>query len=794
MRNIQCTKCERHKYAKNVCVWGNTVLSSTKEIMVIIDTVTSNTNESGIVTSGQGGNILIKLFNKAGILDKVYFTSAVKCYNSKNPTIKEVRACQDYIKQEIAEIKPKLIITLGIKAAQSVFGKANAIKNLRRRIFGNDNIKVGCTYSHNTIFTSPTIYEEIKDDIVWILNNYKEQKAESYEIKVNDPNIPIVNAYGFDIETTSLSPFSGEILTISLSPVGSNTAYVYNINHPKNTKIDTNFLQSIFSSSSTFLIGHSIKFDIKYVISKFFPVNCKLIDVAICHALLNENSNDNSLKGLSATYTAFGHYEDDIDRKNLANEDFDKVAKYNGLDSIVPYHLFKIFWPKLIEEGTAQIASFLFEMLPIFVEIELTGIYVNINKLKVLYDEAQRKISELRMKHPKYDFNKTEHISTLLFKEADITKVKLTKTGKASTDKDTLNTIKFLELDEYQRSILNDVVLFRDTISDIKRITGGKQGKQGIVPNIIDNRLHTTYNLARSIDDSDDLKGTVTGRLSSSNPPLQNIPTASKMRAVFEVTPNWKYIVSPDYSQIELRVAAFLSREPVFLKAFNEGYDIHTSVMCDLIHEDYNYVQPILESKQPADKYQTFHDYRLVIKRVNFGILYQIWIDKLIKVIRQMNINLTDNEAKDLIDKWYAKHTKLLSWVHQTENEIIKNGKIKTIFGRIRHLEGANRKDQFGKRMLRQGINFPIQSAASDITLIAINELYKAFRDKNLNRLLLTVHDQVMFETQIENIDLLKDTVKHIMEKQVVQIMLERFNIDFDVPLTVDVYIGKEWK
>lgn len=802
MRNHNCQLCPRHQYAKTVCVWGSSIISSTKDIMVIIDNVSSNTDTTGIPTSGTAGNLIIKILTEAGILDRCYVTPAVKCYAPHKAKITEIRPCRQYLMEEINQIKPKLIIALGSISATALFGKAIPIKQLRQRIFPVGDTKVGFTFSHNVVFTDPVKYQTVKQDVKWILNNYEQQQSqeiELVEVRTDSDIVPLLDSLvlGFDIESTGLKLFANELLTFSFSPINTVTAYGFNIGHPKDPVYQGTKVLEIFSNPNVVLIGHSIKFDIKFIEKHYrIKVKCQLIDVAILHTLLDENSSDNSLKNLAALYTKFGHYEDDIDKKNLINEPYDKVIKYNGIDSVVPHQLLTHFLPQLQEQGLDTIAHFLMEMLPIFVEMELDGIHLNLVKLKELFDKIVNNLNELIRKYPAYDFQKPAHIAKLLYHDHQISQVTQTKTGKASTRKDVLQSLKYQDLDAVQSEALKDVLFDRSQRKVLTIITG----KKGFIPNLVNSRLHTTFNLSKSFDEeTDELKGTVTGRLSSSNPNLQNIPNkddkaGQAIRECFEVTPGWKYLVFPDYSQIELRIAAFLSREPVFLQAFNEGLDLHTTVMCDLLHEDYEQVNKILKDKYPTDKYQTFKDYRLVIKRVNFGIFYGMWIDKFLQVIRQMDLNMTEHEGKEIINNWYKRHTKLLDWIHTTENVIIKQGEISTIFGRKRRLKGADRRSHNGKRLLRQGINFVVQSAASDTTMCAMYLLYNEFKQRNNCRLNLTIHDQIIYETQDENIEELVQETKNIMEVQVPVFMKDRFGINLDVPLEVDCEYGQHWK
>lgn len=557
---------------------------------------------------------------------------------------------------------------------------------------------------------------------------------------------------------------------------------------------------NIITNPNTIIIGHNIKFDIKFIEQHYkIKHQCKLYDTSVVHALIDENSNDNSLKNLAAIYTTLGHYEDNIEVTNLENEQFEKVIVYNCLDSIAPLLIFEKLYPELISQGLWNIFLFISEMTSIFVDLEQNGIQVNIQKLAAIQQKHLIIRDNIRIKYPKSNLASDTVLREILYEHFQCPQIEFTKGHKPSTSKDTLNALKVDDgVSEEAKNFIQDILDFRlsnKLLTDhLPRITD----------NLVNGRFFTSYNLAKGYDETGINRGTVTGRLSSS-PNIQNIPTQSEIREIFECSNDYNYFVTADYSQIELRVAAFLSREPNFIDAFNTGKDIHTAMLASIQKVEYSYLNECIKNENHPE-HTHWNNYRLVVKRVNFGILYRIGAKHLVKLIQQMGIKLPQNEVEQIIQTWYLTNSTLMQWLRTVEDEIIDKGYYTTIFGRRRHLAGANRRSEMGNRILRQGINFPIQSAASDICLLGIKNLHYNFNQLNklidikteqnigVCRLLMTVHDEISFETTIKNQNFIKQIANNCMVKAVYKDMKNRFGIDFDIPLEIDIKIGKYWK
>lgn len=234
LQNRNCKLCIRHKSAKSVCVYGQSLHHNTN-IMVIIDKLSYAQNDNNTILIGQGGGILTKLFDELGILDQCYFTAAVKCYvnmDNDKPKVGEIRACNLYLQDEIDNIKPQLIICLGSTAAASIFNKNIPLKDLRQRIFEYKNAKVACTYSHNIVFVEPSKYNQLQKDLKWIFNNLKSKEESGIDYKIElESEMPDSNIYGLDVETTGLNTYKDKLLTVAIANPNNKISIGYNIGY-----------------------------------------------------------------------------------------------------------------------------------------------------------------------------------------------------------------------------------------------------------------------------------------------------------------------------------------------------------------------------------------------------------------------------------------------------------------------------------------------------------------------------------------------------------------------------------
>ena len=335
-----------------------------------------------------------------------------------------------------------------------------------------------------------------------------------------------------------------------------------------------------------------------------------------------------------------------------------------------------------------------------------------------------------------------------MFNKLKLKPFKKTKKGEFSTDSESLQSI------EDQHSIIREILAYRF-------YTKLKSTYLDSLPELINfnsNRVHTSYNQT----------GTSTGRLSSSNPNLQNIPIKTdegkQIRESFSSPKNDSVIISADYSQIELRLLAHFSSDPTMLKSYKNNEDIHLNTASEIFETPINKITP---------------QQRSLAKTINFGIIYGIGPKRL-----SLQIDSDIKTAREYIEKYFARYSKVKNYFEETINFTRENGYIETILNRKRYLKDINSKNFILRSANeRAAINTPIQGSAADVIKLAMIDIN---RDKELQhyaRLVIQVHDELVFECKKDKVEYVSKKVKNYMEN----------SIKIKVPLKVDIKKGQSW-
>ncbi len=576
-----------------------------------------------------------------------------------------------------------------------------------------------------------------------------------------------------DTETNSLNIEKAILVGISIC-FSENISYYIPINHTTSDgskKIDNqleenyviNHINKICKNESILKIGQNIKYDIrilnKYGITFNSIADTMLISYSIDNGVYKHNLDDLSFNHLNHTTIKYkevvgtGKNEITFDKVTI-----DNAINYAAEDSLLTFRLFQNLYPRLIKEK----ANFVYQnidlpLVEVLSSIEANGIEVNKKFLTSLSNEFENESKKLQKniyKLSKEEFNigSPKQLGEILFVNLKIPGGKKTKSGTYSTDSSTLNN---LALDGFEIAQLvldwRELTKLKSTYTDaLFRLTDDKS------------RVHTSFGLAN----------TLTGRLSSTDPNLQNIPirteNGKKIRTAF-VSGKGKKLVSFDYSQIELRLAAEISSDKNFIKAFKNNEDIHASTAKEIFN---------------LNDSQINNDYRRKAKAINFGILYGISPYGLAK-----QLDISNTEAKDYINEYFIKYPKIKKYMEHQIDFAKTNQYVETIFKRKINIKGISDKN-FAVRGFaeRQAINAPIQGSAADIIKLAMIEIHKEIKLKNIDaQMLLQVHDELIFEVESKKYDNLVSKVKTIMES-----VHLRYK-DFSVPLTVDFGAGDHW-
>ncbi len=576
-----------------------------------------------------------------------------------------------------------------------------------------------------------------------------------------------------DTETNSLNIEKAILVGISLCS-DENKSYYIPINHKSNisdkktlNQLEENYviekINSICSSESILKIGQNIKYDMrilnKYGVTFKSIADTMLISYSLDNGIYKHNLDDLSFNHLNHTTIKYkevvgtGKNEITFDKVSIEN-----AVNYAAEDSLLTLKLFLNLYPRLVRErGNFVYNNIDLPLIEVLSQIEKNGIQVNKNFLINLsneFEQESKKLEKNIYKLSKEEFNigSPKQLGEILFLKLKIQGGKKTKSGSYSTDSSTLNDLA-TEGYDIAKLVLDwrELTKLKSTYTDaLFRLTDDKS------------RVHTSFGLAN----------TLTGRLSSTDPNLQNIPirteNGKKIRTAF-VSKKGNSLVSFDYSQIELRLAAEISQDKNFIKAFKNNEDIHASTAKEIFNLKDSEIN---------------NDYRRKAKAINFGILYGISPYGLAK-----QLAITNTEAKEYITEYFTKYPNIKKYMDTQIDFAKTNYYVETIFKRKINIKGISDKN-FAVRGFaeRQAINAPIQGSAADIIKLAMIKIHNKIKTESIDaRMLLQVHDELIFEVENKKREDLINQVKDIMET----VHLKYKN--FSVPLTVDFGFGENW-
>lgn len=567
--------------------------------------------------------------------------------------------------------------------------------------------------------------------------------------------------FAFDLETTSLNTFEAKIVGISFS-VEPKSAYYLPLGHKGMEQIKGSLekLQPLFLSDKL-KIGHNIKYDIEVLKSNGIEVKGPLFDTMVAAYLLDPTSGKYSLKKLGKQFLGRDMIKlMELIGKEAEYEDFSEVpvdiaTDYACSDADVTFSLYELF--KLTLKAQKLDKLFYDIEMPLIetlIEMEYNGISIDKKLLARMSKEMDVKLKDLE-KHifciagETFNINSPKQLANILFNKLLIPVIKRGKTGPSTN-------IEVLE------ELASKKIEIAEKLIEYRSLTKLKSTFVDVFPTLINpktGRIHTSFN--QTI--------TATGRLSSSKPNLQNIPVRGSwgklIRSAFIPDKKDWVLLAADYSQIELRILAHLSKDKALIEAFKNGKDIHRSTAAQ--------VYGVPES-------EVTDEMRSSAKTVNFGIIYGISDFGLAK---QLKIKRT--EAADFINKYFAKHAGVKEFIDKTIAKAREDGYVSTLLGRKRPIPDINSPNQ-GLRSFseRTAINTPVQGTAADMIKIAMVNVYRKCQITGVEcKMIIQVHDELVFECPKGE----AEKIKKIVEKEMVNA------IKLDVPVKVDVGIGKNW-
>jgi len=515
-------------------------------------------------------------------------------------------------------------------------------------------------------------------------------------------------------------------------------------------------LSSILKDEKVSKIGHTIKYDIMMLRKEGVSVEGTIFDTMIASYLINPNKPNQKLEEVVLDYLS--------KRKKtlteiLGKEDsFEKIpieeaAPYAAENAGLSFDLKEILFSQLKEDNLEKI-YFDIEMplIHVLADMEEIGLKIDAGKLNDLSKELEKELDSIQRRiyflaGEEFNINSPKQLSRVLFHSIGFQPRKKTKTG-FSTEMGVLEELAASH--ELPREILNyrSLSKLKTTYIDVLPV----------LVNPETGRIHTSFNQT----------ATATGRLSSSDPNLQNIPIRGewgrRIREAF-IAEEGCLLLSADYSQIELRILAHLSDDEGLINAFRNGIDIHSRTASEIFGI-------------PIDKVN--NDIRRIAKTVNFGVIYGISPFGLSEAL-----SITRDEAKKYIEQYFYRHPGVKRYIEITVENAIKKGFVITLFGRRRAIpELKNQNATIRLQGERLAINSPIQGTAADIIKIAMITISKRFKERGLHtKMILQVHDELLFEIPTQELEIVKDIVKKEMEGV----------IALSVPVRVDINYGKNW-
>ena len=566
----------------------------------------------------------------------------------------------------------------------------------------------------------------------------------------------------FDTETEGLNALETSIVGISFSWRKGVGYYLPIKNNKSVYEKSFEILKPFFESTKIIKVGHNIKFDIQVLLKYNVKVSSPIYDTMVAHYLINPDMRHN-LDTLSESYLNYSpiSIESLIGKKgknqiSMRDVSIDKITDYASEDADITLQLKSIFDKEIEVNNLGKIFYDIeIPMINVLSEMETEGIKIDISFLEKLDKEFEEDLEKLKKEIFKksgeeFNLNSPKQLGEILFDKLKlVSKPKKTKTGQYSTSEEVLSSLA------NDHKIIEDILEWRSL--DKLQNTYVKS-----LPNEVSsltNRVHSSFNQTV----------TTTGRLSSNNPNLQNIPirtaNGQKIRRAFIPRDSDYILMAADYSQIELRVIASMSNEENMIDAFVNNQDIHTTTASKI----YN-----------VDPENVTREQRGNAKTVNFGIIYGVSAFGL-----SQQTDLNRSESKVMIDNYFLNYPGLKKYMSDQIDFARNNGYVETIMGRRRYLQNINSQNN----MLRSGaernaINAPIQGSAADIIKIAMININSELKKQSLkSKMLLQVHDELVFDVHKSEKDQIKDIVKTTMESAV----------KLKVPLKIDLEFGKNW-
>jgi len=792
-----CQKCKLHQETERVCIPVNSptkglrVSGSQIRPFIIGEAPGYNEETTGRLFSGRAGKLLDQTLEEVGLKrDWFFVTNGVKCRpdDNRTPTAAEIRTCSGtYLSREIEAIRPQFGLVLGNGGCQAILGR-KGITALNGTIEEKYGTKWVFAFHPAAVLRNPRYKQPFHQALLIFsrllrneegipetsttLVNDKESLSQLLDEFRKEPQLVSV-----DVETWSSHPkvgrFKGgglawwaddfKVSTINLS-FRPGYSYVLALDHSQARWKDWTQVRDIikpYMEEVPRWIMHNGKYDSKCLEMIGIHVRHSYDTMGATYA--QDENNLKSLGYLAMVHLGAPEYKEMVDKTDIYNADLQTLAEYGGMDSDYTFRL-KALTERILKADPLSHRLYKRLLHPADVtltEMELRGVPLDMPRLEERVVECEQratKFQEQVWEKAGWEFNigSTQQLANILFDRLGLPVVERTATGKPSTREGVLIRLKTLD----DTGILDDILAYRQWRGYSSRYLTPW-------PSLADSggRLHTHFKPYH----------TVTGRLSSENPNLQQVPRNVFIRGIIGGVPGWK-IVEADYSQAEMRLAAHYSQDSTLLRIFNTGRDVHMETAMSVLGKP--------EEEITAEE-------RKQAKAVNFGFLYGMGWKHFTEYAKEnYELDVTDAEAQKYRKEFFQTFRSLQGWHNRQRNKAKKNGYVMSSIGRKRRLHDIHSTNEgIRAEAERQAINSPVQSLASDMMLLAMIQLEKRLPETEA-KLISTVHDSILFEIREDKVDKWVPVIRDTMEN----VPLERlFDCILTVPIVADVKVGDHW-
>ena len=565
----------------------------------------------------------------------------------------------------------------------------------------------------------------------------------------------------FDTETTSIDVYSAELVGLSFAIKAHEAWYLSMPTNQEECQKKLELLRPLFEDESILKIGQNLKYDISMLAQYGIAVKGPLFDTMLAHYLIEPEQRHN-MDYLAEVYLSYLTIpiEDLIGKgrqqKTMREVPVETVKEYAAEDADITLQLYEKLLPLLKENGVEKLFYEIeMPLVPVLSRMEANGVRIDTENLKQISEEFAIEIHKIEEKiyelaGMSFNIASPKQLGEVLFEKLRIDeKAKKTKTGQYATGEEVLQKLA------HKHTIIN-------LILDYRSLTKLKSTYLDALPALVnpkDGLIHTSYNQAV----------TATGRLSSNNPNLQNIPVRTEkgreIRRAFVPRSAEYTLLAADYSQIELRIIAHLSQDPAMVADFNLGHDIHAATAAKVFHV-------------PMD--QVTKEQRSRAKAVNFGIIYGMSAFGLAE-----RMELSRSEAADIIKKYFEEYAGIKEYMNRSIALARERGYAETILGRRRYLRDINGANSVVRGFAeRNAINAPIQGSSADMIKIAMIGIHQELqRLKMQSKMILQVHDELVFDAHLDELDTLKAVVQDKMVNA----------LPLSVPVIVEMNTGDNW-